>query len=672
MTVADASVGKTGRCVKCNRPIRITRSRLSSLSDQISHSRKSRQESHSSTLGRMFASLKASMLRVSGTTDGASGSTDVVAQRKPSREDRQGQPAELRLENVRYVPLPPSPACWDLRRQKEEASTIARHEPHIAAVLDAYSEKKYNKVVSLIDTVPKADLHGVVGEAFLKSYRSIILRWRKKEKPHIALKWSAQMMDRLSELVNDTDRRRHNKLVDALESGGIGHEYCKYETAGSARDREPLTRIPEWCDWEVQSEAPLPMPERPDPAFRDTFSTLDGCLTFDMKGRSERVPQGKAAVQKRNRAGDTLREAALSHDIYRLGVNPLGCGFVALSSDCGLHAYDQNLALIFTKDLRAICANRNYIRCTDVSPAMDRFLCTVVDQAWCLSTGGEELWSVKTPPKEGWEKVVERVETFGTSEEIMGALEFMGLSFPFSAEGVKSRYRKLAKEWHPDLHPGEPVMHERMVKLNNAVEVLTGTEAASIMKQESEVVYYKQVIRRERLTVPGVGGIELEMAMYGPGEDWIYAASFDHQGKHAYLGTYAGKIVQLDDVGNPLRVFDIGSVPTTIVDNGSYLYILTDTRLYVLRDETLVRLVDVFEKGRLLMTETGFGLLAAKSLRWFDEDGSLAGAVETRDPIRLVYSTTTGITVETRQHRIQIAGAPIWWRVRDENEIAVE
>ena len=106
----------------------------------------------------------------------------------------------------------------------------------------------------------------------------------------------------------------------------------------------------------------------------------------------------------------------------------------------------------------------------------------------------------------------------------------------------------------------------------------------------------------------------------------------------------------------------MGSVPRRIVDTGNYIYLLTDTRLYVLRDDALLTLVDTFDGGDLVVAQTSFGLLEKKSLRWFREDGQYLGGVVSKDPIRRVYSTDTNMIVETRQRRATILGVPTWWK----------
>lgn len=107
--------------------------------------------------------------------------------------------------------------------------------------------------------------------------------------------------------------------------------------------------------------------------------------------------------------------------------------------------------------------------------------------------------------------------------------------------------------------------------------------------------------------------------------------------------------------------YDIGTVPRQIVDAGDYLYILTTTRLYVLRDESLHALVDTFDGSDLVVAQTGFGLIENKRLRWFREDGVYLGSILSKAPIRRVYCKGDTTVVETRQHRAAITGAPAWW-----------
>ena len=234
----------------------------------------------------------------------------------------------------------------------------------------------------------------------------------------------------------------------------------------------------------------------------------------------------------------------------------------------------------------------------------------------------------------------------GTSADVNRALSVMGLSLPITPEDLKRRYRELAKQWHPDLNPDDPQAGEKMKVLTAAAEVLTGVEGSALPRYTG-ATFVREMDRTEF----EAGGLRFTMSVQ-VGEihasDWIYAASFGANSDAVYLAGYSGRVVLVDEKGEGVRVYDIGSVPRRIVDTGDYLYLLTDTRLYVLRGDALYALVDTFDGGNLIVAQTAFGLLERKRLRWFREDGQYLGSVVSKDPIRRVYSADDGMVVETR------------------------
>src|SRR5690606_32059869 len=100
-----------------------------------------------------------------------------------------------------------------------------------------------------------------------------------------------------------------------------------------------------------------------------------------------------------------------------------------------------------------------------------------------------------------------------------------------------------------------------------------------------------------------------------------YAAAFAGNTQDVFVAGYSGRVVHLDEAGRPLRVYDIGSVPRKIADTGDYLYVLTDTRLYVLQGEVLHALIDTSDAGEIIVGETGFALVEKRRLRWYKENG---------------------------------------------------
>lgn len=427
--------------------------------------------------------------------------------------------------------------------------------------------------------------------------------------------------------------------------------------------------------WQIESIEKIPMEERPDPAFRRMHPTDSGLFMIDDLGNSDDLGQIEAAALRYNRAGQMVVKTGLQYGIYRLGVHPLGNGLIAMSKDCVVHAYDEDIRPLFETQLTKApeikakikrCGIqqgelKNHIRCVAMSRGTIRYLFTIVDEAWCVDVNGQGLWGAKFPLKEGWTQVATPSNTIGTKDEVDSALSLMGLSLPITPEDIKQSYRKLAKQWHPDLNPGDAEAEDKMKKLTSAFEVLTGVDASSLPSYVG--VTYAQKIAQAEIEVSGAT-ITISTVLTG-GEtfaaDWIYAAGFSANSDSVYLAAYSGRIVLIDENGKGVRVYDIGAVPRKIIDTGDYLYILTGTRLYVLHENEFHALVDTFVGGELIIAQTGFGLLEKKRLRWFNEDGTYLGSIIAKSPIRRVYSVDNNMIVESRQHRAVIQGIPGLW-----------
>ena len=429
------------------------------------------------------------------------------------------------------------------------------------------------------------------------------------------------------------------------------------------------------ADWRISTVEKIPPTQRPDTAFRQMHPTDSGLVLIDDLGKAEGLGQIEAAAMRYDRVGKVAAKKALLHSVYRVGVHPLGHGLIALSRDCVAHAYDDRLDPILETplaDAPEILALRkrfeipedqlkNHIRCVALSREASRYLFTAVDEAWCVDTTGQGRWGAKLPIKQGWTRVATPSSELATSEDVNRALILMGLSLPFTPESLKRRYRELAKKWHPDLNPGDSQAGEKMKALTSAAEVLTGVDA-SVLPRYAGATFVREVNRAE----VEIGGITFTTSIsMQVGErhasDWIYAAGFAAHSHAAYLAGYSGRVVLVDGEGSGTRVYDVGSVPRRIVDTGDYLYLLTGTRLYVLRDDALHALVDTLDGGDVIVAQTAFGLLEKKRLRWFREDGRHLGTVLSKDPIRRVYATDDGMAVETRQRRALVEGVPAWW-----------
>lgn len=270
---------------------------------------------------------------------------------------------------------------------------------------------------------------------------------------------------------------------------------------------------------------------------------------------------------------------------------------------------------------------------------------------------GTSSWGVRMPLNEGWERAVGRSKRTALSGEVGEALEIFQLSLPITPRDIKKQYRLLAMKHHPDRNINDKNSHEHMQKINEAFQILTGIDPEQIdfEAEDSEITFFR---RTSPDHVIDAGEFQIQITIQGGvPQDWVYGASFLSDGKGAFLATYSGKVIEIDNSGKPALVYDLGSIPDEIIEAGKYLYILTQTRLYVIEErENLVAFIDVFNQGRLLVTTTGFGLLDEKYFQWFSPPGNKTGEITSCHPIRAFYDSEHGAVVETRQHRTTVKG----------------
>ena len=62
----------------------------------------------------------------------------------------------------------------------------------------------------------------------------------------------------------------------------------------------------------------------------------------------------------------------------------------------------------------------------------------------------------------------------------------LGLKQNASLDDVKKAYRKMAKLYHPDLHPDDPDIHEKMNAVNEAYDMLTNPAKFAVKQAQEE------------------------------------------------------------------------------------------------------------------------------------------------------------------------------------------
>jgi hypothetical protein len=420
----------------------------------------------------------------------------------------------------------------------------------------------------------------------------------------------------------------------------------------------------------------LSMAERPDPAYKIIMPGSLGFIEIDKNGKAKNLPGCSSALALRDKRGNFVKEVGLDHSIYRIGLDHYAKHFALMDKEAVLHIYNEQLEKIFSFDLaidpRVIQIReseldfygdvRTSIRCVDVTSDGSSHLFTIADSAFLVNKFGETIWARSMPLGEGWVREFVKGDRVGTSGEVFEALAFMQLTLPVTREQIRKRYRDLSLEFHPDLNRGLRNRGEMMKTLNLHHDVLTGMDSNELARDTNkERITYRRTkpdsAQKIRFSQNNISyEVAIEISSGGPALDWIYAAAISNRTGGTYLGTYSGKVVKLDAYGDPEYALDVANVPREIIEVDQFLYILTDTRLYIVGEgQALVNIVDVHGQGKLAVSPAGFGLYSNKSLSWYNPTGEYKFSLGTKHPLRTFYISSKHLVVETRQHRAFIA-----------------
>lgn len=579
-------------------------------------------------------------------------------------------PQEINIQELTYIPLPRAPKVWDVDGRGEFSniyeSTI------FGPIFKASLTGLYNKAITLSKNIELENAPERVREEVAKCYRNQILSKQKSGYINAAINLSFEMMNDCKEFFTDVDKRRINTLIKKLDKSGKKH---KYELVDAPKPSDtPKFSIVASAGYSLSETKSLNKDEKPESGFCLKSIQNESIVYFDRNGNSSLNEGFESTIVFKNRLTKESIRTNLKKRIHNCTANSAMQGAIVMDYDGQIIAFDKNLNSDLAYDLKnhpqvkrhfkTIETNywgdsRSQVRCLDYDSNSKNYLFTLADEAWFCNLSGGEIWGVRMPLNEGWERVIERSSDSNKSTELVEALNILELSLPVRIEDVKKQYRILAKAYHPDHNPNNALASEKMRKLIDAFKIVTGIDPDMLdLNENVEKIVFK---KSKPDYVHDMGLFRLEVTINGGNaQDWIYCACLKSGGSGAYLGTYSGKVFDIDASGMATLVYDPGECPNEIIDTELYLYLVTSTRLYIIKKpDALVAMVDIYNQGTVLVAGKIILLIDNKKIQWYDNTGSKLGEVTSTSPIRAIDECDRGLIVYTNQNSTIINGLSI-------------
>ena len=129
--------------------------------------------------------------------------------------------------------------------------------------------------------------------------------------------------------------------------------------------------------------------------------------------------------------------------------------------------------------------------------------------------------------------------------------EVLGVSRGASEDEIKQAYRRLAKQYHPDLHPGDAACAKKMNEINEAYDLLKNPQAYQAYRQQQQQSAYQQAYRQQQSAYQ-----QQNQQYYDPFGFWTsQTGSQDGQdpNQHYYRYTYTYQPAVSVDLSSPAQ-----------------------------------------------------------------------------------------------------------------------
>jgi len=556
------------------------------------------------------------------------------------------KPLPIDISKAKAIYLPQLPFTKDSSNEEFDRNEYMVYWNHFNSGLSYYKSKSYQKAKgSFLKIIEMQHRSSAYYTHLLRTYRKLVDKFISEQKYDKAKDELLEMFSKCPNTTN-TDITKFNKLLDIIGSMETGHILEKKELniniePDFAIESDHITFI---------SECKKPRNLKLPPA--NTISI------YNLIRHSDLIPASLPHLSFYNNILEynilgTVPD--IEHGIYRFRESSKRNAFIMSSQDLNIYLYDPNLNLLHSFDASRFSQHHYHLRRVELASNLGYFMFTNIDKAYLLDSNFTLIASWEVPHKEGWHKVKgDTVESLTDIKE-KEYQNLLCLSESFTKDEIKSSFRTLAFQYHPDRNPGNPHANDKMKEIIEAYEYLTKEEAKSAFKGMRDAEYWEKVISTHKIEVAGVS-LTITLSMGGPGEDWIYGSGISDDGSRIYLGCYSGKTYQIKRDGIAEKVYIIPedkegiygqSNPVTyVLEQNGFLYILSYWYLYVFNDDKLVKYIKL-DKAEVKWFDSGFLFKFNNEVKLYKADGDFLGHLSTKERINNLCFKDDVLLVET-------------------------
>lgn len=494
----------------------------------------------------------------------------------------------------------------------------------------------------------------------LRTYRKLYKNEIEKKRWQDAYGAILELFDTLPDLITDTDRLQHNKVLKELQKvdSKLNGQHVALEGQAASKSFVPLAEIisEQALSYRIHLEPDSWVRPKGEKSinWHGNFLTSSGFISYRSIYDKEKGGYKSTHVRILSGKEDEFSDLEFPYGFYRLKISKSGDRLIGYTDDLLLFLLTMEGAKISERSICREAENSKYhIRCVDLTFDGGKTLFTAATRAFWMDEKLNLLRTWIMPPPEGYQ--LESREVDPKFAEIEQALSILELHDSPTPEEIKMQFRRLALKYHPDRNPNDPDAEEKTKLLIGAYRALSDEDLQSALAGLDNVEYYYKIMNESVIELKDLGiSFKFTISMSGPG-DWIYASYVTENAERIYLGCYSGRVYCINEEGMVLKTYVTDDTIRRIEENQGHLYIQTNYSIYVIHNDSVLNHIEIGDGDLSSFATWGFIIKKGPIISLYKPNGDSIGSVKfSKDPCEVIPSQDS-VIVYTKKERITIS-----------------
>ena len=480
----------------------------------------------------------------------------------------------------------------------------------------------------------------------LRTYRKLYKVAIENKRWDDAYREISELFRTLPDEVTDMDRKQFYMVIRTLKKKDPGFQGMPLpvQKRQTAKREKPMAEVESSSGVEItvqQSDTGERHKNEWSAGGWSRQITPEGYLTVKQIYDEEYGGYKSCQIRTYFRDGDIISESEWPVSFCQLKICPTGKRLIGCTQDLVLSLWNLNGERLVERSIkRETEGEKWHVRCVDISEDGRYCLFADLNKIYLLDQNLRKLRIWKLPLSEGeW---MEREVQDAGKERIEEALTTLGLAGGPTQEEIRTQFRRLVIEHHPDRNPGDALALDRTRRIIEAYRAVSDVDVLEALEGSGVGERYYKTLYEQILNIGDTGlSMKLSVSIRKQGNS-ISASYISPCAERIYLcGSHC--IYCADVNGRVSKIYLADAMIIEILERKGYLYIRNRTGLQVLQYDRGLNHIELRGGEHVSFTDWGIVVKNGPSLVLYSDRGDRIGTINFPKEPQSVIPTSTGL-----------------------------